>query len=186
MQRSYLDLNNMLKQKIEELARKRQELSHDPYMRAYTNIFMTFDIVDTYIRTTMGEDDSSRAGRSVLYILIENGGSMTATEISKRAWRSKFATTRVIDTLEKDGYVTRHLPDAGGDRRKKTITITEKGVQLFEKSLESTANELCPRILGGLTEDQVIQCYRILEHIGKHTYELMQPQISNSYLYPHG
>jgi DNA-binding MarR family transcriptional regulator len=95
---------------------------------------------------------------------------------------SKYATVRVIDTLERDGYVTRTQPENSGDRRKKKITITEKGVALFEKTFKITMEYLCPRIFEGLTEQQIGECYRILEHIGSHTYDLVKP-FDNSFIY---
>jgi DNA-binding MarR family transcriptional regulator len=175
-------LDQELKKKITKLAQKSRELSLDPFVRAYKAIFTTFDIVDNYVRLSLQDEEISRAGRSVIHILIGHGGSMTATEISKYAWRSKYATIRVIDTLEKDGYVTRTQPASGGDRRKKMITVTEKGVALFEKTFRITMEQLCPEIMSSLTEKRVIECYRILESIGSHTYELMKP-FDNSFIY---
>jgi DNA-binding MarR family transcriptional regulator len=175
-------LDKELKNKIAGLAKNSRETSRIPVVRAYKAIFTTFDVVDTYIRLSLHDEEVSRAGKSILHILIENGGSITATEISQHAWRSKYATIRVIDTLERDGYVTRKQPENSGDRRKKMITITAKGVELFEKTFQITMEQLCPQVLGGLTEEQIADCYRILELIGSHTYELVRP-FEGSYIY---
>jgi DNA-binding MarR family transcriptional regulator len=175
-------LDTHLKKKIAVLAQKAQEMSVDPVVRAYKDILRCFDILDNYIRLSLQDEEGSRAGRSILHILIENEGSMTATEISRRVWRSKYATVRGIDTLERDGYVTRTQPENGGDRRKKMITITEKGVTLCEKVFEITTEYLCPRIFEGLTEQQITECSRILEHIGSHTHDLVKP-FNDSFVY---
>ncbi len=175
-------MDTNLKKRIAALAEKSQEMSVDPVVRAYKAIIRSFDVIDNYVRLSLQEEEGSRAGRSVLHILIENAGSMTATEISKRVWRSKYATVRVIDTLERDGYVTRTQPENGGDRRKKMITITEKGVELCEKTFKITMEYLCPRIFEGLTDLQIAECYLILEHIGGHTYDLVKP-FNNSFIY---
>jgi len=168
-------LDKELKKKIAALAKKSRETSLLPVVRAYKAVFTTFDILDNYIRLSLQDEEISRAGKSILHILIENEGSMTATEISKHAWRSKYATVRVIDTLERDGYVTRTQTTNSGDRRKKIITITKKGVALFEKTFKITMERLCYQVLEGLTEKQIAECYRILEHIGSHTYDLVKP-----------
>jgi DNA-binding MarR family transcriptional regulator len=175
-------LDTELKKKIAGLAQKSRETSLTPVVRAYKAIFTTFDIIDNYVRLSLQDEEVSRAGKSILHILIGNGGSMTATEISRHAWRSKYATVRVIDTLERDGYVTRTQPGKSGDRRKKKITITEKGVELFEKTFQVTMEHLCPQILGGLTAGQLAECYRILEQIGSHTYDLVKP-FDDSFIY---
>lgn len=164
-----------LQTQIDKLAQKIHELSLIPAARAFTAIFMTFDIVDNYVRVQLRDDEISRAGKTILHILIKNGGSMTATEISRHAWRSKFATIRVIDTLEREGYVTRRQPETSGDRRKKVITITTSGVALFKKTLDKSLKVLCYQVLEGLTEEQIKQCYQTLEHIGKCTSMLMKP-----------
>jgi hypothetical protein len=103
-------LDTELKKKIAMLAQKSRENSQIPIVRAYKAIFTTFDIIDNYVNLSLQDEEVSRAGRSILHILIENAGCMTATEISKSVWRSKFATVRVIDTLERNGYVTRQQP----------------------------------------------------------------------------
>jgi DNA-binding MarR family transcriptional regulator len=175
-------LDTILKKKISALAQKSQEMSVDPVARAYKAIFRTFDILDNYVRLSLQEEEGSRAGRSILQILIQNTGSMTATEISQRVWRSKYATVRVIDTLERDGYVTRTQPENGGDRRKKTITITEKGVALCEKIFKISMESLCPSVFEGLTDQQIAGCYRILEQISGHTYDMVKP-FNNSFVY---
>jgi DNA-binding MarR family transcriptional regulator len=144
-------LDTALKTKIDELAQMSREMSHVPVVRAYSAIFRTFDIIDNYIRLSLQDDEVSRAGKSILHVLIAHGGSMTATEISKHVWRSKYATIRVIDTLEREGYVTRKQPEYNGDRRKKEITITETGVDLFEKTFKKTMESLCYQVLEGLT-----------------------------------
>ncbi len=175
-------MDQATKNRIAELAQKSRELSLDPVVRAYKAIFTTFDIIDNYVRLSLQDEEVSRAGKSVIHILISNGGSMTATEISKHVWRSKYATIRVIDTLERDGFVTRKQTARSGDRRKKMITITAKGVALFEKTFQITMEKLCPEILGGLTKAQVTGCYKILENIGNHTYGLMKP-LNHSFIY---
>jgi DNA-binding MarR family transcriptional regulator len=177
-----LPLDAELKKKIAVLARKSRETSLNPAVRAYKAIFTTFDIIDNYVRLSLQDEEISRAGNSILHILISNGGSMTATEISKLVWRSKYATVRVIDTLERDGYVTRTPPENTGDRRKKIVAITAKGVALFEKTFKITMEYLCPRILETLSSQQLAECHHLLEQIGNHTYELTKP-FENSHIY---
>jgi DNA-binding MarR family transcriptional regulator len=174
-------LDTELKKKITILAQKSRENSKIPVVRAYKAIFTTFDIIDSYVNLSLHDEEVSRAGRSILHILIENEGIMTATEISKHVWRSTFATIRVIDTLERNGYVTRHQRQNSGDRRKKMIVITKKGVALFEKTFKITMETLCPRILEGLTAKEIAECYRILEHINSHTYDLLKT-FDNTYI----
>ncbi len=171
-----------VRKKIDIVAQKSRETAENPVVRAYTSIFTTFDIIESYVRSSLKDDEISRAGKNILHILIINGGSLTATEISRHVWRSKFATTRVIDTLVKGGYVTRNQPDSHGDRRKKMITITNKGVELSEKTDRISTENLCHQVLKGLTEEQLAHLTEIMEHIGRNTFELIDSP-DNPFIY---
>jgi DNA-binding MarR family transcriptional regulator len=170
------------KKKIASLAKEDRKKAREPLIKAYTSLFLTFDIIENYVSGEMSHLDLSRAGRNILHILIMNGGSMTATEISRQAWRSKFSTIRVIDTLEKGGYVLRSQPNYEIDRRKKVVTITEKGLTLCEKIMNISTEKLCYDVLHGLTEEQIEALFEVLKHIRKHTFELINDS-SNPYLY---
>ena len=177
-----MKVNRNLKREIESFIQKSQKTDDNSVLKAYTSIFTAFDVIEHYVSTLLKDSDISRAGKSILYILIMNGGSLTATEISRHVWRSKFATTRVIDTLVKGGYVTRNQPDSHGDRRKKMITITNKGVELSEKTDRISTESLCHQVLKGLTEEQLAQLTEIMEYIGRNTFELIDSP-DNPYIY---
>ena len=171
-----------IKRKIDTMAQKSRETAENPLVKTYTSIFMTFDMIENYVRASLKNGEVSRAGMNVLHILIMHGGNMIATEISKHVWRSKYATIRVIDTLEKGGYVTRGQPDSNGDRRKKMITITPKGIALSKKTEKVSTERLCQQVMDGLTGEQIASLYEILEHIRKHTFDLIEAS-DNSYIY---
>jgi DNA-binding MarR family transcriptional regulator len=175
-------LDDRLKRKIESAAEGIRSRANDPIVRAYTAFFLTYDILDNYVTNELGEHAVSRTGQNILHILVMNGGSMIATEISKQAWRSKFSITKVIDTLEKNGYVIRDNPDSEGDRRKKMISITEKGLELTTKIVRTSTHHLCNQVLRGLTPEQIDDLYQYLLHIGKNTFELINDS-SNPYIF---
>jgi DNA-binding MarR family transcriptional regulator len=175
-------MNNELKKRIEALEKENRKKAKNPIIKAYTAFFLTFDIIDNYVNTKFSETDISRAGRNILRILIANGGSITATEISKQAWRSAYSVIRAIDTLEKNGYVKRVAQNHGGDRRKKLISITEKGLDAAENLMKISEEFLCYQVLNGLTEEQIDVFFEILEKIRKHVFELVEKN-GNQYIY---
>ncbi|MBN2542939.1 winged helix DNA-binding protein [bacterium] len=175
-------MNDELKKRIEAFVKEDRDRHLNPLIKAYTAFFLAFDIIDNYVNTMLNETDISRAGRNILHILIINGGSMTATEISKQAWRSTYSVVRVIDTLERAGYVIRVAQNHGGDRRKKIISITEKGIDAAEELVKISEEFLCYQVLGGLTEEQIDIFFQILEKIRKHVFDLVEKN-GNQYLY---
>ena len=175
-------MNDKLIHEIELLKEEIEANNKNPVVKAYTALFLTFDIVDNYASSELDVQKVTRAGQNILHILIVNGGSMIATEISKQAWRSKYSITRVIDTLEKNGYVVRTLSNSQGDRRKKLISITDKGLALVKKTVKISDGRLCHQVLRGLTQQQVEDFYQTLIHIGRQTFELINDS-SNTYVY---
>jgi DNA-binding MarR family transcriptional regulator len=176
---------------MDDTKRKRieayQKIQHDKesnaIVKAYTAFFLAFDIIDNYVNTYLSDEDVSRAGNNILHILVMNGGSMTATEISKQVWRSTYAVVRVIDTLERGGFVVRVAPNQGSDRRKKIISITEKGLDVAENLTKISDGLLCYQVLEGLTKEQIDDFYQTLEKIRKHVFYLLDNNSSNSYVY---
>jgi DNA-binding MarR family transcriptional regulator len=175
-------LEEQLRQKIKLIAEEIQSKANDPAVNAYTALYLTYDIVDEYADNELGEHQISKAGQNILRILIMNGGSMIATEISKQVWRSKFSVTKVIDTLVKDGYVIRDNPDSDGDRRKKAISITEKGLNVSTKVMKVSTERLCGEVMRGLSQQQIETLSQLLHHIGENTFELVNKS-GNSYLF---
>jgi DNA-binding MarR family transcriptional regulator len=66
----------------------------------------------------------SLSGLGVLRVLVAEDG-LKASEVAERAWASPGTLTAVVNTLHKDGFVTRR-PD-GSDRRVVRLYVTDAG-----------------------------------------------------------
>ena len=100
-------LQKELQDKIDLLSQKIVSLSDDMRANTLVSIISTAEVVLEYTRIELKQSDSSRTRFGILNALITHRGSLTLTDISKRVFRSKYSTTRVIDTLVKEGLVTR-------------------------------------------------------------------------------
>lgn len=89
---------------------------------------------------------------NTLGFLIRSGGSLTHTELAKHLFRSKHSITKVIDSLEKEGYVKR-VRDLK-DRRTIHIRITSAGLDLVEKNL-SIGDNLVREVLSTLDKKEM-------------------------------
>lgn len=72
---------------------------------------------------------------TALSLLIRNKGSLTAKEMSSLMFRSKHSITKLVDILEKLGYVIR-VKDKE-DKRKTNIQITSSGLALVQGTMHS-------------------------------------------------
>jgi DNA-binding MarR family transcriptional regulator len=175
-------MDDNFKKDIDSLRKEILIRAEDPVVKAYTALYLTYDIVDNFASSELNVQEVTHAGQNILHILIMNGGSMIATEISKQAWRSKYSVTRVIDTLEKNGYVTRTQSDHQGDRRKKLISITKKGLAISKKTATISDTRLCYQVMEGLSQQEIEDLYKILIHIGRKTFDLINDS-DNTYVY---
>ena len=106
--------------------------------------------------------------------LILNDGTLTSTEISKRVWRTKYSVTKVIDTLEKQGYVTRTSMGADSDRRMKKIQITSKGLKHVKTATTLSRKQVSEQIFRGLSEQQIGELNKLLKQLRKDTIDLVK------------
>lgn len=99
------------------------------------------------------ERDYARFGisnerRAVLFIIQNNGGRATPVEIARDLFRELHSITEMLARMEKDGLVEKHK---GSGRSKIEVTLTEKGLDVFNQSLHSETNK---RIFSVLTPEE--------------------------------
>jgi DNA-binding MarR family transcriptional regulator len=85
--------------------------------------------VNRYMHIISKKSTSNRTGIGVLTQLTVKGGVLHPTELARLMWISKHSMTKIIDGLEKDGFVVRHRIDE--DRRAVLIKITSKGLDFI-------------------------------------------------------
>ena len=122
------------KQTIESLVAEknyRRSLYTQTIVTSYSS---TADVIDTYLDIYFSQyAPLNRTGFHMLQVLISAGGSMIQTELSTRVFRSKYTITKMVDMLEKNGWVERQPVPA--DRRAKDVVITTKGLALIRNSM---------------------------------------------------
>jgi DNA-binding MarR family transcriptional regulator len=148
---------------IKTMARELRAQSRNPRVRAFLSYLYTEDILTRYLDNKLAHEKVTRAGFGVLHFLILNGGSMIPTTISKKAARSKYSVTRVIDALEKMGLVERLLP--GEDRRTRRISITAAGLETVRNATLASRRALCDDIFRTLSEAQLAELGSILREL---------------------
>lgn len=159
-----------MQNKINFLSHEIASLSNDLKANTLFSIISTADVVHEFERVELKHSESSRTRFRILNVLITHGGSLTLTEISKRVFRSKYSTTRVIDKLIKEGLVRKGTVD--GDRRTKDIVITKKGVELIERTFPRR-QEISDKVTSCLTKRQMITLMDLQKKIKKHLFGLI-------------
>ena len=104
---------------------------------------------------------------SLLYEIVEKGGSTTHTELAEHFPYTKQAMTLAIDSLEADELVYREVSEA--DRRVKNIIITDKGVSLVKEAyaLRNDFYERFAQLLTWEEREQLLEYLRKINHFYK-------------------
>jgi DNA-binding MarR family transcriptional regulator len=166
-------MDEMFKENVDSLAEEIRAQARELRVDTLLSFLYTSEIVDKYLDLEIGEQPITRAGFIVLHHLILNNATMIPTDISTKTLRSKHAVTKVIDTLEKQGFVKRTASESGGDRRIRRVTITRKGLNLVKKATTGSRERMSQLIFRSLNKDQIKEFNRILKLLRKDTLELI-------------
>ena len=90
------------------------------------------DTLNRYLEITMKKDDISPLHHLAMRHLVRAGGSLTPTQLSEAMFRSKHSVTKIMDNLEKEGFIIRDF--SSQDRRVTVIQVTESGLEYIRKN----------------------------------------------------
>lgn len=160
-----------LSKKIEETAEIMRAHHNDITVHTFLLLDSAAFVVNRYVELNSTKKNFSQSAFKVLNMLILQGGSMTPTELSNRVFRSKHSISKVTFTLEKHGLV-KILP-VDGDRRKKEVRITAKGLELAKSGNIFTREQRSHEVLGVLSDKEKKFMHDILERVRSHTLDLI-------------
>jgi DNA-binding MarR family transcriptional regulator len=75
----------------------------------------------------MKKDDISPLHAIAMFHLVCSGGNSTPTHLAELMFRSKHSVTKIVDNLEKEGFIVRDF--SSKDRRVTHIKVTSAGLE---------------------------------------------------------
>jgi DNA-binding MarR family transcriptional regulator len=131
-----------------------------------TDFWLCVQFADTllrYIEITMRQDSViSRLQGSALYFLLLNGGDSTPTQLANNMLRSKHSVTKIIDSLEKEGLITRDFTNK--DRRVTSLRLTKAGLEHLRQRF-SRGNERAKKVMDALSAKEQKQLVDLTERM---------------------
>jgi len=91
------------------------------------------DTVKRYCEITMKKDEVSPLHSIAMFYLVFSGGITTPTRLADVMFRSKHSVTKIVDNLEKEGFIARDF--SSKDRRVTRLKVTEAGRQYVQSNL---------------------------------------------------
>ena len=153
------------KDSIEALSNRLKLLAEDMRLDAFLSLVYTADVANRYISIKFKKYKSHRTRYGILVALITHGGTMTPTHLGKSVFRASGTITRIVDRLERDGFVIREPQDT--DRRVRKVTITRKGTDFVARTM-ATRQTLSHEAISCLNKEQVEALRSTLSQLRRH------------------
>ena len=112
------------------------------------------DTINRYHEITLNKEGVNRLQWGAMSLLIVRGGCLTPTQLARLMFRSKHSITKVIDSLEREGFVLRDR--VGQDRRTIQVRITSAALD-YMKRVFSSGTDPSQKVLSAIDEnDRVV------------------------------
>ncbi|MBA7648170.1 hypothetical protein ES703_55953 [subsurface metagenome] len=156
---------------LQSMADEIREQAAQLRVLTFLSFIYTSDVVNRYLDIEVARYPVGRTGFSVLHNLVLHGGTMTPTNLSERIFRSKHAVTRVVDKLEKLGFVKRGA--IGSDRRVRKVSITKEGLAFVKESQAAGQQRVGHVLLHPLDQKQIKALSTMMKQIRERALNLI-------------
>jgi DNA-binding MarR family transcriptional regulator len=167
MNHAFQNINKLddLQDELEELSHDLKEcadkLKNDPIFACIKIIYTATKSIHHQLTVLEKYKSISPMQAILLHAVILHGGRMSPKQVSNEILRSKYAITRIVDSLEKKKLVKRE--SFMDDLRTRDIIITRKGLQIINERTEYIQKKLIPEILSSLTTEQKEALNKLLQ-----------------------
>jgi DNA-binding MarR family transcriptional regulator len=100
----------------------------------FPRLIVLSDVIDRYVDVALKDEVNWLRMRALIILTMMGKGSMTPSELARNLLRPNQNITKLLDGLERDGFVVKSR--GAKDRRVITVRITHAGVSYIERSLK--------------------------------------------------
>jgi DNA-binding MarR family transcriptional regulator len=167
---------------LQSMADEIREQAAQLRILTFLSFIYTADVVNRYLDIELARYPVGRTGFSVLHNLVLHGGTMTPTKLSDRIFRSKHAVTRVVDKLERLGFVERN--DIDSDRRVRKVSITKEGLAFVKESQAAGQQRVGHILLHSLDQKRIETLGTMMKQIREHALSLIAKRRTTEAIFP--
>lgn len=99
---------------------------------------------------------------AITVMLIDKFQASTVSKLAESLGRDRTTITRLLDSLERKGYVQRTVSPQ--DRRSSTVGLTQQGTE-FEQAMEVDAKRLVRELTEGIPPEELIVTLSVLARV---------------------
>ena len=160
----YAELGNPLTEDFRQTATQIREVNFW--------LAVTFsDTIGRYCEITMKKDDISPLHAIAMYHLVCAGGVSTPTQLAEVMFRSKHSVTKIVDNLEREGFIVRDFSNK--DRRVTQIKVTPAGIK-YVKTNQNKAELRAKQVMDCLTAEEQKTMVSLMDKMGRRMTSLLE------------
>ena len=129
------------------------------------------DTVSRYCEITMKKDDISPLHAIAMHQLVCAGGVSTPTQLAEKMFRSKHSITKIVDNLEKEGFIVRDF--SSKDRRVTRVRVTPAGLQ-YVKNNQNKADVRAKQVTDCLNISEQKTLVGLLDKLGNRMTDILE------------
>jgi DNA-binding MarR family transcriptional regulator len=165
----------MQKEKIKEMGNPLSEdfkQAADQIREVNFWLCVTFsDTIGRYCEITMKKDDISPLHAIAMYHLVCAGGVSTPTQLADMMFRSKHSVTKIVDNLEREGFIVRDF--SSKDRRVTQIKVTPAGLK-YVKQNQNKADVRAKQVMDCLDLGEQKQLVACMDKLGQRMTNILE------------
>ncbi len=129
------------------------------------------DTIGRYCEITMKKDDISPLHAIAMYHLVCAGGVSTPTHLADMMFRSKHSVTKIVDNLEREGFIVRDF--SSKDRRVTQIKVTPSGLK-YVKQNQNIADQRAKQVMDCLDIAEQKTLVELMDKLGKRMTNILE------------
>jgi MarR family transcriptional regulator, organic hydroperoxide resistance regulator len=129
------------------------------------------DTIGRYCEITMKTDDISPLHAIAMYHLVCAGGNSTPTQLADMMFRSKHSVTKIVDNLEREGFIVRDF--SSKDRRVTQIKVTPAGLK-YVKQNQNRADVRAKQVMDCLSADEQKTMVGLMDKMNKRMTDILE------------
>jgi DNA-binding MarR family transcriptional regulator len=158
----------ILKDRLDDLTLRLKAQEKDIETDNFLFLIYTCDMILNYLESELRKLGLNRTQIGILTSLVRSDGIMMPTQLSRMILRSKYATIKAIDSLERlkltKSERSKLNSKVKSDRRLRKVTITEKGLEILESTM-ADRRQLGSKVLGDMDENELDELKSVLNHL---------------------
>jgi len=170
-------VTSKLENQTVSLCREIYKQTPKEFMRANISIVLAALATETILNRVFSKYNLNHKAFLLLHVLLENGGTMTLSELTRNLYITRQAVSLNTRKLEKRGLISRE--ETKSDRRSIEVTLTENGLEFIRRiGLSEWRKKVHNSLMSFMNEREAKQLTTILIRVAKDLHRMQFKELT--------